>query len=498
MKNKIWYLSKFQDSGTLPESTEYYEGNLNSAKVFGTLSRDQWNNLYKQGKISLSQIPRKYQSWIEGENSDFKQNITNAIDDFGTKYVAPTLATTLSFNPIIGGAINAAQTGFDLATGNLLGAELSILPGIGRKLSRPISRALKHLKYKTDVYELPNNNYNITISERNFLKRPTEIGTLTLEKTSPDMLSISSVSNSAQDKYKRMSEELYNAGIRVAQLKGYKGIVSGRQLMDPKRTTKILDRYQKTLINNSGIWNGKEPEWQGNKKPVYLLQEPTTEKYNAFKLKTNKALTSAIKNDTYLTKRLDQETLDRLGIKNISPEELRSKIESIPIEFGDAYKLGGATYNATQNKIIIDYNFPKSLYGEAIDHERNHALDYLINSSSDRFAGDVPIVLRSRELYRYPIGDKAFTSELSSRLVQLKNKHNLDKNRYITGSEWKEWIESYGKPHNYPGIFVLKDKVKDWNALSKWANKVVPAIIPLELINNKNNGNDNKKMNNAN
>lgn len=487
-----------ENNSNFQNNSEYYGGFITPSKTSATLSRNQWNNLYKEGKVTLSEIPRKYQSWIDGKNSAFKQSVTNAINNFGSKYVAPTLATTLGFTPILGSAFSIAQTGIDIATGNVLGAGLSILPGIGRKLSRPISRALKHLKYKTDVYKLPNNSYNITISERNFFKRPTEIGMLTLEKTSPDMLSISTVSNSAQDKYKRVSEELYNTGIRVAQSNGYKGIVSGRQLMDPKRTTKILDRYQKILIDNSGIWNGKEPEWQGNKKPVYLLEKPTARQYEAFKLKTNKALTSAIKNNTYLTKRLDQETLNRLGIKNISPKELRSKIESIPIEFGDAYKLGGATYNATRNKIIIDYNFPKSLYGEAIDHERNHALDYLINSSSDRFAGDVPIVLRSRELYRYPIGDKAFTSELASRLVQLKNKHNLDKNRYITDSEWKEWVESYGKPHNYPGIFVLKDKVKDWNALSKWANKVVPAIIPLELINNKNNGNDNKKMNNAN
>lgn len=497
MKNKIFYLPKFQNSGTLPESTEYYGGNLNSAKISATLSRDQWNNLYKRGKVSLSQIPRKYQSWIEGENSDFKENITNAINNFGTNYVAPTLATALSFSPIIGGAINTVQTGFDLATGNLLGVGLSVLPGIGRKISRPISKGLKTLKYKTNIYNLPN-SYQITISERNFLKKPSIIGELNLKPSSNNTLDILSVTNSAQDKYKRVSEELYNAGIRFAKKNEYNGIVSGRNLMDPKRTIKITDRYQKTLIDNSGIWNGKELEWQGNNKPIYLLQEPTTDKYNAFKLKTNKALTSAIKNNTYLTKRLDQETLDRLGIKNITPEELRSKIESIPIEFGDAYKLGGATYNATQNKIIIDYNFPKSLYGEAIDHERNHALDYLINSSSDRFAGDVPIVLRSPELYRYPIGDKAFTSELASRLVQLKNKHNLNKNRYITGNEWREWVKSYGNPHNYPGIYFLKDKVKDWDALSKWANKVVPAIIPLELINNKNNGNDNKKMNNAN
>lgn len=140
MKNKILYLPKFQNSGTFPESTEYYGGNLNSAKISATLSRDQWNNLYKQGKISLSQIPRKYQSWIEGENSNFKKDITNAINNFGTNYVAPTLATALSFSPVIGSAIDIAQTGFDLATGNLLGAGLSVLPGNINKIKNKLNK----------------------------------------------------------------------------------------------------------------------------------------------------------------------------------------------------------------------------------------------------------------------------------------------------------------------------------------------------------------------
>lgn len=158
MKNKVFYLPKFQDSGILPESTEYYGGNLNSAKVFETLSRDQWNNLYKQGKISLSQIPRKYQSWVEGENSDFKQNIINAMDNFGTNYVAPVLTTALSFSPIIGGAVDIAQIGLDLATGNLLGAGLSILPGFGNAAKKSIKtlRSAKKTSWRDPAIYLRN------------------------------------------------------------------------------------------------------------------------------------------------------------------------------------------------------------------------------------------------------------------------------------------------------------------------------------------------------
>lgn len=133
MENKIFYLPKFQDpAGTLPESTEYYGGTLNSAKVSAILSRDQWNNLYKQGKVSLSQIPRKYQSWIEAENSEFKQDITDAIDRFGRKYVAPALFTAISASPILGTGASVGQFIVDAAMGNWLGAAtnaITTLPG---------------------------------------------------------------------------------------------------------------------------------------------------------------------------------------------------------------------------------------------------------------------------------------------------------------------------------------------------------------------------------
>ena len=66
-----------------PILDEYSGGILNSSSVSATLSRDQWNNLYKQGKVELTQIPRKYQSWIEGENSQFKRDIQQSINNAG-------------------------------------------------------------------------------------------------------------------------------------------------------------------------------------------------------------------------------------------------------------------------------------------------------------------------------------------------------------------------------------------------------------------------------
>lgn len=101
--------------------TFYSGGTLPAAQKTATLTRDQWNNLYKQGKVTLSQIPRKYQSWIEGENSSFKKGVTNAIDRFGTKYVAPVATTVLSLNPVIGTGMDIIDFATQAASGNLLG-----------------------------------------------------------------------------------------------------------------------------------------------------------------------------------------------------------------------------------------------------------------------------------------------------------------------------------------------------------------------------------------
>lgn len=61
--------------GSLSDMRHIYDGNedtysggtLNSSKVSASLTRDQWNNLYRQGKVSLAEIPREYQSYIQGD-----------------------------------------------------------------------------------------------------------------------------------------------------------------------------------------------------------------------------------------------------------------------------------------------------------------------------------------------------------------------------------------------------------------------------------------------
>ena len=201
---------------------------------------------------------------------------------------------------------------------------------------------------------------------------------------------------------------------------------------------------------------------------------------------------------TYLIDCLDKETLTRLGIPEaINGKPIKEVLNEIPIEIGDAAHKGGALYDASLNKIIIDKNLPIDMYGEAIDHELLHALDYLSKNNIQRYSGDVPIVVGSKGLYQKTIGDDdIFTSELAAKLVQLKNKAGLSQNQNLTGNQWKDLVQNYSSDPQYNGISRLLDQVKDWDKLADWAQKAVPAFVPILTIPSFiNNGNDKKKMN---
>lgn len=358
---------------------------------------------------------------------------------------------------------------------------------------------LNNLKYKTSIYEDPaNNEYTIALFKRG-LRNNRELGTLILGKNNIyNGLDIKSVSNLNENYYKGIGEELYNRGIELARNKGYSGIISGKTLVHPEKTITTTSKYKKKLIGETGMWISKDPLWQGNNKPVYLLEEPTQAKYKSIKLRTNKNLQKAIKNNTYLINRIDQQTLNKLGVYNIDPENLRNKLKNIPIEFGNTSSKGGAYYSPVQNKIIIGHNAPKSMYGEMIDHERLHAFDWITKNSSNRYSGDVSVVLGTRPLYQKELENTGiFTSELAAKLVQLKNKAKLNKNTFISGDTWKNWVTNYKSNLNYNGIKELDKVIKDWDKLAKWADKAVPAISPMFIPKFIWNGNDNTQMNNA-
>lgn len=82
---------------------EYSGGELAAAKKAASLTRDQWNALYKQGKVSIAQIPRRYQSWIEGapENSGMSEVINQGRRKF-LKDVWDIGETAVDFIPVVG------------------------------------------------------------------------------------------------------------------------------------------------------------------------------------------------------------------------------------------------------------------------------------------------------------------------------------------------------------------------------------------------------------
>lgn len=86
--------------------------------------------------------------------------------------------------------------------------------------------------------------------------------------------SIEMVRNLSNGKEHGIQVNMTDAAINQAQQRGFKGIKSGEELLQPEKTTKMYKRYQnKIVLNNNGIyhWNSKTT----NNNPVYLLKSPT-------------------------------------------------------------------------------------------------------------------------------------------------------------------------------------------------------------------------------
>lgn len=132
-----------QNTNNEDEDT-YSGGILKEAKVSATLTRDEWNNLYREGKVSLSEIPRQYQSWIEGENSELKKKVTEGIDNFGKNYVYPAFTTILGANPVLGSASGMIEIGSDIIRGNWFGAGISLVSEVFPEfIEKPVNRFLR-------------------------------------------------------------------------------------------------------------------------------------------------------------------------------------------------------------------------------------------------------------------------------------------------------------------------------------------------------------------
>lgn len=133
----------------LQDTEEYSGGTLKESNVSAALSRDQWNNLYRQGKVGLSEIPRKYQPWIEGENSNVRREViargSNSDREFSLKGTVDAIKqdirnskenlqtigeTALDFTPVIGDIKGLTYDPYIAYKDNGIGAGL-ITAGLG-------------------------------------------------------------------------------------------------------------------------------------------------------------------------------------------------------------------------------------------------------------------------------------------------------------------------------------------------------------------------------
>ena len=137
MRERADLMSLFLDNGvsSLKEMMHIYDGtedavpmevdkngnlidSISPAVVSESLTRDQWNDLYRQGKVNLSDIPRKYQPWIEGQNSQLKNSIADARDKFTNKIAPIILGGVAGPIGMVSGMANiAVDTAINASTG---------------------------------------------------------------------------------------------------------------------------------------------------------------------------------------------------------------------------------------------------------------------------------------------------------------------------------------------------------------------------------------------
>ena len=147
----------------------YSGGTLKESKVSASLSRDQWNSLYRQGKVSLSEIPREYQSYIQGDprNSGMLDTINQGREKFlrdawnlGEVVVdsLPIIGDIkgLTLDPYLAyknGGVEAALTSLMIGSVGVLpgGDALKFMKGISPEEAASYLRRLKEAGINADI-----------------------------------------------------------------------------------------------------------------------------------------------------------------------------------------------------------------------------------------------------------------------------------------------------------------------------------------------------------
>src|SRR5574344_424063 len=108
------FANRFDNGGQ-----EYSGGKVPASYKTESLTRDQWTNLVKNNKVSINQVPSQYRNWIQGETSQYKQDVTDAMDRAGktTFKVGAALAGTLMGASLLTDAAPAIGAGLRTGAG---------------------------------------------------------------------------------------------------------------------------------------------------------------------------------------------------------------------------------------------------------------------------------------------------------------------------------------------------------------------------------------------
>lgn len=108
----------------IADTEEYNLGIIAPASTSAQLSRDDWDRLYKNGKVDLNSIPIKYRTWIQGNNSELKQRVTDAMDRTG-RQIFDAVKTGAEF--VAPEVMFPAELAANLAAGNKEGAVIDAI-----------------------------------------------------------------------------------------------------------------------------------------------------------------------------------------------------------------------------------------------------------------------------------------------------------------------------------------------------------------------------------
>lgn len=97
------------------------------------------------------------------------------------------------------------------------------------------------------------------------------------------VLDIGMIENLKPGIEKHVSEDLYNAGLNFTKQQKLKGIVSGKILNSPEQTYKIWEKFNKTLLRNTGkhrfnygdYVHKTGESYSVDNGPIYLLNKAT-------------------------------------------------------------------------------------------------------------------------------------------------------------------------------------------------------------------------------